>query len=90
MIDQEPMEGQSSEGHPPKSIRDILDKHQEAFIVVLDPDSDVEGESIIACFMKFEEKSRLSAYLHKLLQQLLQTSCGKPGNNISTPTAIGS
>lgn len=77
-----------TEGQPPKLVQDILTQHQESFILVLDPDPDAEGESTIACFMKFEEKSRLSAYLPTLLQQLLKTSRGKASGSISAQTTI--
>jgi len=83
MTDRAPTEGQ-----PPAAVKELLADHQEVLVVLLDPDTTTEGESTIACFMKLEEKSRLSAYLQKLLQQLLKTSSAKSGGHIATQTTI--
>jgi hypothetical protein len=80
-----------TEGHelPGEAVRTVLGDHEEALILVLDPDPESEGESKISCFLKTTERSRLSAYLPRLLEQLLKT-CDKSGGNVSTQTAIGS
>jgi|10_taG_2_1085330.scaffolds.fasta_scaffold00033_71 ABC-type thiamine transport system substrate-binding protein len=84
MKDQKPTEGQANQ--PSESVRALLGEHQEALVLLLDPDTATEGESTITCFMKLGEPSRLAAYLPTLLQQLLQTSRGKTSCNISTKT----
>lgn len=81
MTDPAPKEGQSQQ--PSDDVKAVLNGHQEALVLLLDPDPDSEGESTIGCFMKLGEPSRLSAYLPELLQQLLKISRGKAGGNIS-------
>lgn len=65
------------QGQPPTEVLALLNGHQEALILILDADAEAAGESTIACFMKLEKQSRLSAYLPNLLKQLLQTSSAK-------------
>ena len=85
MTNQEPTDGQANQ--PSDEARALLGNHQEALVLLLDPDTTAEGESTITCLMKLEEPSRLVAYLPTLLQQLLQTSHGKTSCNIPTKTA---
>lgn len=75
-----------TEGQPPVEIKQLLAEHQEALVLLLDPDPTVEGESTIACFMKLGDKSRLAAYLQNVLDQLLKTSRAKAGGDIQTQT----
>lgn len=74
---------------PPADVKQVLGSHEEALVLLLDPDEDTEGESTIACFMKMGKPSRLAAYLPDLLEQLLKTSSGKSSSDIPAETATG-
>lgn len=63
-----------------KSVKRILVDHQEALVIYTDPDPDTTGESNISAFMKLEDNGgHLSAYLIRLLQQLLRDQNAKRG-----------
>jgi hypothetical protein len=63
-----------------KNVERILAEHPEALVIYTDPDPDATGESNISAFMKLEDQGgHLSAYLTRLLQQLLRDQHAKRG-----------
>lgn len=71
-------------------IANLLQKHQEGLIIILDPDDHVLGESSIGVFTKLSpEGSRLSAVLNRILTNLQQTINAKSCDSEIADKATG-
>jgi hypothetical protein len=72
---------------PTQDVKDVLQRHEEALVIVVDRDSGSEGESNVAVFSKLlDEHGVLSPLLANILQNLLETQDGKQRGGVPDKT----
>lgn len=72
------------------TVDKLLEEHQEAIAIFLDPDGDSEGEFKIGVFTKLAHDSRLSSVLEQILENLQRTRHGKSRSSPVPDKASGS
>lgn len=78
---------QGEKGGTESAVKQILEEHQEAIVITLDPEKDDPSESKIGVFTKLmEEGSKLSAILDKILVNLQRTRDGKTRSSVENTT----
>jgi hypothetical protein len=63
------------------SMQEILSQHNEALVIIADPDPDFTNESTIAVYSKLQDKNGILApMLAQILRNLLESNDGKCGD----------